>query len=308
MNKTIIVATRPSQLAYTQTKQTVELLAEFIPEFKFEIKKISTKGDKDQKRSLSQFSTTGLFVKELEQAMYDGEADIAIHSLKDVPSVLPEDMELVCFPEREDAQDILVTRESISDLKNLKENAIIGTGSPRRILQLKNIRSDFKFKEIRGNIDTRLKKLCDGHYDAIVLAKAGVNRLGLKLENFMDLDKSICIPAPGQAALAIEIKTGDNQLRDCIRRINSTDTELCVLVERTFMRIIEGGCKFPLAVHAVRNSNNIMVNYIVGDLNSERYTKDHIVLNVDTALEDSLKYAQQLRDKCVRENIICNSN
>lgn len=287
--KKIVVATRPSLLAYTQTMQTVELLREANPDVEFQVKKISTQGDRVLNRSLTEFGGTGLFVKELEHALLENEADIAIHSLKDVPSSHPEGLKLVAFPEREDVRDVFLSRDGLT-IDEMPSNFILGTGSPRRRVQLAAIRDDIQFKEIRGNIDTRIQKLMDGEYDAIILAAAGMNRMGKEFDESLLLDVDQCIPAIGQGAIAIECRSNDTETIAILEKVNHKDTQNAILAERAFMAEIEGGCKFPLAAHAVVTNDSLTMIAIVGDLRTNQY----IVESVEVPVVESIKKAQEL--------------
>ena len=273
--KKIVVATRPSLLAYTQTMQTVELLRKANPEIEFEVKKFSTQGDRVLNRALTEFGGTGVFVKELEHALLENEADIAIHSLKDVPSAHPAGLQLVSFPEREDARDVFLTRDG-SSIEDMPEGFVLGTGSPRRRVQLANVRNDIVFKEIRGNIDSRFQKLMDGEYDAIILAAAGLNRMSKQYDENMLLDVDLCIPAIGQGAIAIECRSNDSETIAILEKVNHRDTETAVLAERAFMAEIEGGCKFPLAAHAVVSENILNMIAIVGDVKTNQFLVEGI--------------------------------
>ncbi len=258
------MATRPSLLAYTQTQQTVALLQERHPEIEFEIVKISTHGDKVADKPLTQFGGTGVFVKELENALMDGRADFAVHSLKDVPSIQPEGMLLAAFAPREDVRDVLLLNSAQSK-EDLADDCIIGTGSPRRIVQLQQIKPNAQFKELRGNIDTRIQKLQDGHYDAIVLAAAGLNRLGKEIpENaFLSVDESI--PAIGQGAICLECRADDTETIALLQSINDTATETAIIAERSLMKRIGGGCKFPLGAYAKIKNGKLTMMAMTGD-------------------------------------------
>ncbi|QZT36072.1 hydroxymethylbilane synthase [Halosquirtibacter xylanolyticus] len=300
--RVIRVATRPSLLAKTQTEQTVELLKAKNPDIEFQIKTFSTKGDRVLDRSLTQFGTTGLFVKELEMAMLEGEADIAVHSLKDVPSINPPEFILAAYAPRENSCDVLITRlgESLSELK---ENFILGTGSPRRRVQIAQIRPDVTFKEIRGNIDTRIQKLKNGEYDAILLAAAGMNRLNIPFESKDTLDLDIMTPAIGQGAIAIECLKDDHETIKIVSSINDHDTEKAVLAERAFMAEIEGGCKFPLAAHAICKNDQITMTALVGDGQKLTQTKRTITVDLESSVKTAINLAQELKEECKKLNI-----
>lgn len=300
--KKIVVATRPSLLAYTQTMQTVELLQKANPEVDFEVKKFSTQGDRVLNRSLTEFGTTGLFVKELEHALLENEADIAIHSLKDVPSFHPEGLKLVAFPEREDVRDVFLTRDG-STIEEMPKGFVLGTGSPRRRVQLADLRSDIEFKEIRGNIDTRMQKLMDGEYDAIILAAAGMNRLGKEFSENLLLDVDQCIPAIGQGAIAIECRNNDPETIAILEKVNHEPTMNAVLAERAFMAEIEGGCKFPLAAHAVVTGEELFMVAIVGDLKTNNFIVEQIEVSVSESIQKSKELALQMKETCKAKGI-----
>jgi len=298
----IVVATRPSLLAYTQTMQTVAFLQEANPDVEFEVIKYSTKGDRVLNRSLTEFGGTGLFVKELEHALLEKEADIAIHSLKDVPSFHPKGLRLQTFPERQDTRDVFLSRTGLS-LEEMPKGFVLGTGSPRRKVQLAHIRPDIEFKEIRGNIDTRIQKLMDGEYDAIILAAAGMNRLGKEFDENLLLDVDQCIPAIGQGAIAIECREDDTRTAEIIRKINHKETQDAVLAERAFMSQIEGGCKFPLAAHAVVTDNILNMIAIVGDLKSGDFIIENMEVAVAESIEKAKELADQMKDTCKQKGI-----
>lgn len=300
--KKIVVATRPSLLAYTQTMQTVELLRKAHPDIEFEVKKFSTKGDRVLSRSLTEFGGTGVFVKELEHALLENEADLAVHSLKDVPSDHPKGLELVAFPEREDARDVFMTREGGS-IEDMPQGFILGTGSPRRKVQLANIRKDIDFKEIRGNIESRIQKLMDGEYDAIILAAAGLNRLGKEYNENLLMDVDLCIPAIGQGSIAIECRSNDSETIAILKKVNHRDTELAVLAERAFMAEIEGGCKFPLAAHAVVSDNILNMIAIVGDVKTNQFIVEGIEISVDVSIEKAKELAIKMKTICKEKGI-----
>jgi len=291
-----IVATRASVLAYTQTEQTVALLKEKNPHCEFEIIKLKTHGDQQTDQPLTAFGGTGVFVKELENAISEGKADFAIHSLKDVPSIQPEGLILVSFPKRETPCDVIITKNNL-DFKYLPEKCIIGTGSPRRIIQIAALKSKAVFKDIRGNIDTRIKKLDEGLYDAIVVAAAGLNRLGKKFseKNLLSFDE--CIPAIGQGTIALECKSDDKDTIQLLKTINHIETEVAAMAERSFMKTIGGGCKFPLAAHAEIFENSIMLNVMIGDLK----TMKTIRLSSTAGINDAEILGKNLAEKIISE-------
>lgn len=298
------IATRPSKLAVGQTNIIVNQLREANPGVVFEIVPISTLGDRDHTSSLVAFGGTGVFVKELEQAMLEGRADAAVHSLKDVPSGQPEGLSLVSFPLRENSCDVFISRSGMS-IYDMPQGFVLGTGSPRRALQLHNIRPDAQLKDIRGNIDTRLAKLRDGEYDAIILARAGLNRLGITPEHATDINVEECIPAIGQGCIGIECRSADTHLIEMLKRINHTDTESCIRAERAFMAAVEGGCKFPLAAHATIERNGIRLHAIIGDLTNGRSQIKELMIDSGDIETQATVFAKEFRAECLSNGINC---
>lgn len=261
----IIVGSRRSKLALTQTNWVIDQLKQLNPNFEFEVKEIVTKGDKILDVTLSKVGGKGLFVKEIEQAMLDKEIDMAVHSMKDMPAVLPEGLTIGCIPFREDHRDALISKDHVK-LNDLKPGAIIGTSSLRRSAQLLAARPDLEIKWIRGNVDTRLEKLESGEYDAIILAAAGLSRLGWAKEVVTEfIDADICVPAVGQGALSIECREDDQELLDLFEKFTCKKTEKAVRAERAFLQKMEGGCQVPIAGFAqVDENDEVVLNVLVG--------------------------------------------
>ncbi len=292
--KKYIVATRPSLLAHTQTLQTVELLKAKNPGCEFEIVKIITQGDKVSDKPLTEFGGIGIFVKELEKAVIDGKAHFAIHSLKDVPGLQPDGLTLASFPEREDTRDVILTNNNIT-LDELKYSCVIGTGSPRRIVQIADIKPGAVFKDLRGNIDTRLRKLHEGDYDAIVLAAAGLKRLGKEIPKNSYLSVNASIPAIGQGAIAIECKSDDEETINLLRTINHTETEIAVKAERSFMKTIGGGCKFPFAAYATIDNSFIHLTVMLGNHISQQLIRLSDKASLDQGEELGKSLAEKIK-------------
>ena len=267
MKKIIRVGTRGSLLATTQTGYVVEALKAANPEVEFETVIVKTEGDLKQKISLKEFGTQGVFIKELEEALESNKVDLAVHSLKDVPHDIPDNMELVSFFTREDPADVLISKHS--HWKDLPEGAKIGTGSPRRIVQLKELRPDFQFADLRGNIDSRMQKVEEGEYDAIILAQAGLNRLNQGERASYSFPKSELTPAIAQGIVAIEARKGDLETREIARTVNVADSELAAQIERTFMAAMGGGCKVPLAAFAEMQETEVEFMAVLGDLDNQ---------------------------------------
>ncbi|MEI7025223.1 hydroxymethylbilane synthase [Paenibacillus sp. y28] len=256
--RTIVVATRQSQLALTQTGHVVERLKQICREagwdYTFELKKIVTKGDRILDVTLSKVGGKGLFVKEIEQALIDREADMAVHSMKDMPSERHEGLIIGAVPEREDARDCIITRHG-GGVDGLPQGARVGTSSLRRMAQLKLLRPDLDLASVRGNIDSRIRKLEAGEYDAILLAAAGLHRMGWQDRIDAYLSPEQCLPAVGQGALGIECRENDSIMRELLERLHHARTALTTTAERTFLARLNGGCQVPIGAHAVLESN-----------------------------------------------------
>lgn len=302
MHNNFIVATRGSLLARTQTEQTVEAIKKQNPESIFEITQFSTMGDQVTDKPLVSFGGTGVFVKELENALLENKADLAIHSLKDVPSNIPNGLELVCFPKRELTNDLFLTNNNVS-IFDMPQGFKCGTGSPRRIIQLMKLRPDAKFSDLRGNIDTRLRKLEENQYDAIILAAAGMNRLGKTFPKSAILSVEDLLPAVGQGAIAIECRADDKRTIDAVRRINDEATEIAVKTERVFMAVIEGGCKFPLAAYATVSGNKVLLDVLAGQLTTGKYLRRVEETTIDKASDMAKRMADTLLEDCQKQNI-----
>ena len=273
----IIVGSRRSKLALTQTNWVMDQLKKLDPRFEFEVKEIVTKGDQILDVTLSKVGGKGLFVKEIEQAMLDKEIDMAVHSMKDMPAVLPEGLTIGCIPFREDHRDALISRGHVK-LKDLKPGAIVGTSSLRRSAQLLVARPDLEIKWIRGNVDTRLAKLETEEYDAIILAAAGLYRLGWASDVVTEyLDADLCIPAVGQGALSIECREDDKELLELFEKFTCKKTERAVRAERAFLQKMEGGCQVPIAGFAyVAENDEIVLNVLVASPEGQEIIKEEV--------------------------------
>jgi len=250
----IVVGSRQSALALTQTGHVIADLERLSEEhgfgFTFEVKKIVTKGDRILDVTLSKVGGKGLFVKEIEQAMLEKEIDMAVHSMKDMPSELPEGLINGAVPKRVDPRDALISNGGVS-LDELPQGARVGTSSLRRSSQLAALRPDLVIEPVRGNIDSRLGKLEGGEYDAILLAAAGLSRMGWQDRVSAYLPPEVCLPAVGQGALGIECRADDADLRKLLALYNDADTALTVAAERTFLGALNGGCQVPIGAYAV---------------------------------------------------------
>lgn len=263
MKKTLTIATRQSPLALWQANFIKEQLTTLYPDLTVQLLTMVTRGDKILDTPLAKIGGKGLFVKELEQALFDGTADIAVHSLKDVPMVLPDGLMIGAYCKRHAPTDAFVSN-AYADLDALPHGATLGTSSLRRECQLKKHRPDLNIKSLRGNVGTRLSKLDAGDYDAIILATSGLQRLGLDDRIRHELDTAISLPAVGQGALAIECRTGDTAVLERLHLLNHAPTRLCVLAERAMNHALDGGCQVPIAGFATLNDNTLTLEGRVG--------------------------------------------
>ncbi|MBT9159134.1 MAG: hydroxymethylbilane synthase [Dehalococcoidia bacterium] len=244
--RTIIIGSRGSQLALCQTQHIVNRLQDSHPQFRFVIKRIRTRGDEPGSEPSFCFEGKGEFVRELEAALLAGEIDIAAHSFKDLPLDLPQGLEIASVSERADARDVLISMKANS-LSQLRRGASIGTGSPRRAAQIKAFRPDLDVGDIRGNIDTRLRKVSSGQFDGIILAAAGLIRLGWEERITEYLSMDICLPAVAQGALAMEVREGDEEIKRLVSVLNHEPTRQATTAEQAFLRFLGGGCHTPIA-------------------------------------------------------------
>lgn len=278
--RNIVVGSRRSKLALTQTKWVINELKQLGAPFTFEVKEIVTKGDRVLDVTLSKVGGKGLFVKEIEHELLAGGIDMAVHSMKDMPAVLSEGLVIGAVPRREDARDVLVSKGNRM-LSDLPPGSVIGTSSLRRSAQLLAYRPDLTIKWIRGNIDTRLAKLESEEYDAIVLAAAGLARMGWGDDVISDyLPFDVCVPAVGQGALAVECREDDDELRQWLSRLNDEQTERAVRAERTFLQQMEGGCQVPIAGYAEVKEGTVRLTALVASPDGKEMYKE-IVTGAD---------------------------
>jgi hydroxymethylbilane synthase len=279
--KKISIGTRGSKLALWQAEWIKSELEKRYPYLEIELNRIKTTGDKILDVPLAKVGGKGLFVKEIEEALLRHEVDIAVHSMKDVPTEFPEGLHLAVVCKREDPRDALISqiqnaKFKIQKFKDLPSHAKIGTSSLRRSCQLLNIRPDLKIEQLRGNLDTRLRKLDEGQFDAVILATAGVKRLGLKNRITEILPFKISLPAIGQGAIGIECRIDDEFIRNLITPLNHPETSLCVKTERAFLKRLGGGCQVPIAAYARIDKGRVKMDALVGSITGERLIKGHI--------------------------------
>ena len=266
----LVIATRGSQLALWQAHFIRDSLCRLHPELSIELSVIKTRGDIILDVPLAKVGGKGLFVKEIEDALLDGRADLAVHSIKDVPMLLPEGLLLGCVPKREDPRDALLSVRYAS-LEALPSGAHVGTSSLRRQAQLLHLRPDLHISSLRGNVDTRLRKLREGVYDAILLASAGLTRLALEVPHRQDLDASVFLPAVGQGALGIECREDDYDLLCLLAELEDGASRVCVEAERAFLAELDGGCQVPIAGHAsLLEGEQLLLQGLVGEVDGTR--------------------------------------
>lgn len=262
--KKIVVATRPSKLSLVQTEIAISWIRKFYPDVEFEIRTFKSTGDKIQDKALYEIGVKGIFEKEINLAVLRGEADIAVHSLKDLPAEIHPDIVLACFPPRDSPFDVLVTPRGVRpDIRSLPSGARIGTSSVRRRAFLMRIRRDLDIRVIRGNVDTRIRKLLSGQYDAILLAECGITRLAQAGEQFdieyMRLPPDDMPPAPGQGIIAVAARKDDTELVRMLREISHPETTVEALCERAFLKYVGGGCHVPLGCLATCSQDKVRI-------------------------------------------------
>jgi len=275
--KHFVLATRKSMLAMCQSNWVKSCLEQIFAEkgITIELLQVVTKGDKILDVPLAQIGGKGLFVKEIEEAMLKGRADFAVHSLKDVPTEIPEGLEVTVFPQREDARDAFLSHR-YNSISELPQEATVGTSSLRRKAQLMAMRPDLRIVNLRGNLDTRLKKLEAGNFDAIILAAAGLHRLGLKDHIKQYLPPQFLLPAIGQGCLGIEFRSNDSDTRGLLSALHSPETATCVRAERAFLAALGGGCQVPIAAHAwfaPDRPNVLLMEGLVADERGDRVVR-----------------------------------
>ena len=293
-----LIGTRGSKLSLAQTKWVVNELKKKNPDCEYEIIPITTKGDTDS-RPLFTIDQKGIFEKEVDKAVTENKVDFAVHSLKDVPSDLPEGLLLTCIPKRETVNDVLITNQGIS-LDSLPKNAIIGTSSLRRAVQVTRKRPDITVKPIRGNIETRIKKIDEGNYDGIILAAAGIGRLGLEAKH-ASLSTDDFSPSPGQGALAIVSRKNDESTIQMLKKIEDVDSRLEIEAERTISRVVESGCRFPVGAYAKANESSMTLKVYAFSVDG----KESIVVEKSGIKEDPIQLgsivAKELQEKGVQD-------
>ena len=296
MADTITIGTRSSKLALWQANWVKKELENLNPGLTVGLTHIKTQGDKILDVPLAKVGGKGLFVKEIEQALLDKRVDLAVHSMKDMPADLPDGLSIGAVPKREDPADVLISNDHDA-FDELPKGAKIGTSSLRRASQLLCLRPDLTIVSLRGNLDTRLKKLTTEKLDAIILAAAGIKRLGLADRITTTLDTTTMLPAVGQGALCIETRTADERIAALIAPLNDPNSHTAVEAERAFLKTLEGGCQVPIAGHATIDGSTITMEGLVASLNGDRMIRESLTGKIENAYQLGIDLAQHIIDK-----------
>ena len=293
MTRTIRIATRASRLAVAQADIVASLLKQLYPELKISLVKVSTKGDRDRTDFLYKSESAGFFTREVEKAVLDGRADIAVHSLKDLPTAGTSGLVIAAVPQRASAADALVCSNKAASITKLPAGAAIGTSSLRRIAQIRHIRSDLRCVPLRGNVETRVSKVISGQIDAAIVACAALERLGLteKISAILQLDEFI--PAPAQGALAVQTREDDAELAGLVSQIDDRVSRITAETERHLLAAIHGGCSIPLGVYSYIEGNDITIDAMLADVEGKNYIR----LAMTSVVENAQTSAEQLAEE-----------
>ena len=300
MNNAIKIGTRGSQLALWQAHWVKDQLEKKSPEIQVQIVKIKTTGDRITDRPLAMVGGKGLFVKEIEQQLLDKDIDIAVHSMKDMPGELPDGLCIGAVPVRENPFDVLISRDKMT-LDTLPQGAKVGTSSLRRASQIRHLRPDVQTLSIRGNLDTRIRKLENGEYDAIILAAAGLIRLGMGSKITQYLDDQQMLPAVGQGALCIESRQGDSKIDALLQTIDDRNTRIPVESERAFLKQLEGSCHIPVACFGTIDSETITLTGLVASEDGGEIIRERITGTADDAQKMGIELANTLLNRGAKE-------
>jgi len=294
MSKRIVIGTRGSKLAVTQTETIAAQIREVNPDIEVIISQIVTEGDQNWHVQLSNVQDIGIFVKELEEALLQGKIDLAVHSLKDVPTIMPPGLCIGAVSERHDPRDVLISRGQ--KLAELPAGAKIGTGSMRRAIQVKACRPDLEVSGIRGNVDTRLRKVSDGEFDGVVSAAAALKRLGWedKITEYLSIEQFL--PSVGQGALAIETRIDDERVAKILKQLNHLPTFYSITAERAFLFALGGGCRAPIAALGAVNGTTLHIDGLISNVSGTKIMRDSEQGSIDEAKEIGERLAQKLLD------------
>jgi hydroxymethylbilane synthase len=299
--KTIKIATRASKLALAQANLVKDCLQAMAPDTPVSVVKISTKGDRDKSDFLYKSSSVGFFTSEVENSLLNHEGDIAVHSLKDLPTTTTNGLTVSAIPCRENVSDVIVASSNLFSIHDLPEKARIGTSSLRRISQLKRLRPDLDCQPLRGNVETRIKKVHDEQVDAIVIAQAGLNRLGLSDQISLVLDPVHFIPAPGQGALAIQTRTDDVELCRMVAKIDDSDSRLTAETERRILAGLHGGCSIPLGVYCHIENETLHIHAILSNITATKHIRKVASCPLDQAVQTADAITKQILNEGGRE-------
>tara|TARA_Y100000746_G_scaffold232110_1_gene247894 strand:+ start:3356 stop:4273 length:918 start_codon:yes stop_codon:yes gene_type:complete len=291
--KSLIIGTRGSKLALYQTNLVLNKIKKILPNVRILTKVIKTKGDLLLDKDLTKVLDKGFFTSEIQEALYDEEIDLAVHSLKDLPTIISDKSYIVAILKRDDHRDVFISNHK-TPLNFFDRYKKIGTSSLRRKSQLLAINNDLNIFPIRGNVDTRIKKMINGDYDGLVVAAAGVKRLGLEkyITEYFDANK--ILTAPGQGAIAVEIRNSDSDLKNVLVELNDNDTNLCVSAERSFLNTLSGGCHVPFAAYSTINEKTITIDALVGSIDGKKIIRDTISGPEEKYIELGIEIAERI--------------
>jgi hydroxymethylbilane synthase len=292
--KPIRIASRASKLALAQTNIVKSSLETLFPGIEISVVTISTKGDRDKSDFLYKSESVGFFTSEVEKAILDGTADLAVHSLKDLPTATTPELVIAAIPKRQSPADALVTSEKTASIKELPAGATIGTSSIRRIAQLRHIRNDLKCVPLRGNVETRVRKVTTGQVNAIVVACAGLNRLGLSDKISAVLAPEQFLTAPGQGALAVQVRAEDTKLAELVSQLDDEQTRIATQAERCVLAAMHGGCSIPLGVYARIIGDHLAINTMIADIDGKNLIKRSSSSPVSQSMDCAQKLAEEL--------------
>lgn len=292
--KSLTVATRTGKLALAQTQLVIDSLQKIYPDLQINIKKITTKGDIDRKTILWRLKSTGFFTSKIEDALLKGAADFAVHSFKDLPTKQTTGLRIAAVCNRQFPEDCLIAAQKITSVSQLKKAAKIGTSSLRRLVQLKHLRPDLQIVPIRGNVTTRLKKVDEGLFDAVILARAGLERINLASKICFCFDPQKFLPAPAQGTLAVQTREDDKKINNLLTALNDKNAEITSLAERQILITTRCGCRAPVGAFAKINQNVITITAFIADAEGKNFIKRKITGPPENAMKLAQELAKQL--------------
>lgn len=295
--RTIRIGTRASKLALTQSGHVADMIRAVAPDVEISLVRITTKGDKDRSDFLHKAQSVGFFTTEVENSLLDGRADVAVHSLKDLPTAIRQGLTVAAMPKRQSVADVLVCRDKVGSLNDLPQGATVGTSSLRRIAQVRLARADLNCVPLRGNVETRISKVETGQVDAAVMACAGLNRLSLAAKISAVLDPQQFLPAPAQGALAIQIRTDDGELAEIIAKLDDRHTRIAATAERHLLAALHGGCSIPLGVYTAIEADQITIKAILAMPDASK----HIQLQKSATLDNANNAATELAEQIIKQ-------